>query len=67
LIVYRVKKKGSSYEIKIQPDDFCLLLYLQRDPEIAAPFNLGSVTQQTTDLLKRWRSNDHAIVFSRCR
>jgi polysaccharide export outer membrane protein len=45
------QEQGSSYEIKIQPDDLLSIIVSAEDPEIAAPFNLSSVTtQQTTDL-----------------
>ncbi|HEU4788930.1 MAG TPA: polysaccharide biosynthesis/export family protein [Flavobacterium sp.] len=41
-------EKLNSYEIKIQPDDLLLIIVSAQDPEIAAPFNLMSVTVENT-------------------
>ena len=37
-------EKSTSYEIKIQPDDLLMIIVSAEDPEIAAPFNLKSVS-----------------------
>ena len=37
-------QKSNSYEIKIQPDDLLSIIVSAEDPEIAAPFNLKSVS-----------------------
>ncbi|MFE3869281.1 polysaccharide biosynthesis/export family protein [Flavobacterium sp. LS2P90] len=39
--------KSNSYEIKIQPDDLLMIIVSAEDPEIAAPFNLKSISVQT--------------------
>jgi polysaccharide export outer membrane protein len=39
--------KSNSYEIKIQPDDLLMIIVSAEDPEIAAPFNLKSVSIQS--------------------
>ncbi|MFE3848019.1 polysaccharide biosynthesis/export family protein [Flavobacterium sp. LB3P45] len=36
--------KSTSYEIKMQPDDLLMIIVSAEDPEIAAPFNLKSVS-----------------------
>jgi polysaccharide export outer membrane protein len=38
------KEKSNSYEIKVQPDDLLTIIVSAEDPEIAAPFNLKSVS-----------------------
>jgi polysaccharide export outer membrane protein len=40
-------EKSTSYEIKIQPDDLLMIIVSAEDPEIAAPFNLKSISIQT--------------------
>lgn len=40
----RLAEKSNSYEIKIQPDDLLSIIVSAEDPEIAAPFNLKSVS-----------------------
>lgn len=40
-------ERFNSYEIKIQPDDLMLIIVSAEDPEIAAPFNLMSVTVES--------------------
>jgi polysaccharide export outer membrane protein len=40
-------EKSASYEIKIQPDDLLMIIVSAEDPEIAAPFNLKSVSIQS--------------------
>jgi polysaccharide export outer membrane protein len=40
-------ERFNSYEIKIQPDDLLLIIVSAEDPEIAAPFNLMSVTVES--------------------
>ena len=42
----RVQEKSPSYEIKIQPDDLLMIIVSAEDPEIAAPFNLATVSIQ---------------------
>jgi polysaccharide export outer membrane protein len=37
-------EKSASYEIKVQPDDLLMIIVSAEDPEIAAPFNLKSVS-----------------------
>jgi polysaccharide export outer membrane protein len=37
-------EKSVSYEIKMQPDDLLMIIVSAEDPEIAAPFNLKSVS-----------------------
>lgn len=39
--------KLNSYEIKIQPDDLLMIIVSAEDPEIAAPFNLKSISMQS--------------------
>jgi polysaccharide export outer membrane protein len=39
--------KSTSYEIKIQPDDLLMIIVSAEDPEIAAPFNLKSISIQS--------------------
>jgi polysaccharide export outer membrane protein len=39
--------KATSYEIKIQPDDLLMIIVSAEDPEIAAPFNLKTISVQT--------------------
>jgi polysaccharide export outer membrane protein len=43
------QEKGSSYEIKLQPDDLLMIIVSAEDPEIAAPFNLKSVSVVSID------------------
>ena len=43
--------KLNSYEIKLQPDDLLSIIVSAEDPEIAAPFNLKSVTLQSAEKL----------------
>lgn len=40
------QEKANSYEIRIQPDDLLSIIVSAEDPEIAAPFNLKSVSLQ---------------------
>jgi polysaccharide export outer membrane protein len=40
-------EKSTSYEIKIQPDDLLMIIVSAEDPEIAAPFNLKSISIQS--------------------
>jgi polysaccharide export outer membrane protein len=40
------KEKLNSYEIKLQPDDLLSIIVSAEDPEIAAPFNMISVSVQ---------------------
>ena len=40
------QEKSTSYEIKIQPDDLLMIIVSAEDPEIAAPFNLKSISVQ---------------------
>lgn len=44
-------EKSTSYEIKIQPDDLLMIIVSAEDPEIAAPFNLKSISVQTPSKL----------------
>ncbi|MNF46885.1 Polysaccharide biosynthesis/export protein [compost metagenome] len=39
---------ANSYEVKIQPDDLLLIIVSAEDPEIAVPFNLMSVSVEST-------------------
>jgi polysaccharide export outer membrane protein len=41
------QEKLNSYEIKIQPDDLLMIIVSAEDPEIAAPFNLKSISIQS--------------------
>jgi polysaccharide export outer membrane protein len=43
----KFQEKFNSYEIKIQPDDLLLIIVSAEDPEIAAPFNLMSVSVES--------------------
>ena len=43
--------RENSYEIKIQPDDLLSIIVSAEDPEIAAPFNLQSVSLQSVKRL----------------
>ena len=45
------QEKSNSYEIKIQPDDLLSIIVTAEDPEIAAPFNMMSVTVQSAQKL----------------
>lgn len=45
------QQKSNSYEIKIQPDDLLSIIVSAEDPEIAAPFNLKSVSLQSSKKL----------------
>lgn len=38
------QKTSNSYEVKLQPDDLLLIIVSGEDPEIAAPFNLRSIS-----------------------
>jgi polysaccharide export outer membrane protein len=38
------QEKSNSYEVKLQPDDLLLIIVSGEDPEIAAPFNLRSIS-----------------------
>ncbi|MFB0911380.1 MAG: polysaccharide export protein, partial [Flavobacterium sp.] len=38
------QQKTNSYEVKLQPDDLLLIIVSAEDPEIAAPFNLRSIS-----------------------
>lgn len=40
----RPQEISNSYEVKIQPDDLLLIIVSAEDPEIAAPFNLKSIS-----------------------
>lgn len=40
------QEKASSYEVKMQPDDLLMIIVSAEDPEIAAPFNLKSISIQ---------------------
>ncbi|MDP3679586.1 MAG: polysaccharide biosynthesis/export family protein [Flavobacterium sp.] len=40
-------EKSASYEIKLQPDDLLMIIVSAEDPEIAAPFNLKSISIQS--------------------
>lgn len=40
-------QKTNSFEIKIQPDDLLMIIVSAEDPEIAAPFNLKSISIQS--------------------
>jgi polysaccharide export outer membrane protein len=44
-------EKSTSYEIKIQPDDLLMIIVSAEDPEIAAPFNLKSISIQSSGKL----------------
>jgi polysaccharide export outer membrane protein len=44
----KFQERFNSYEIKIQPDDLLLIIVSAEDPEIAAPFNLMSVSVEST-------------------
>lgn len=44
-------EKGNSYEITIQPDDLLMIIVSAEDPEIAAPFNLKSISVQNAGKL----------------
>jgi polysaccharide export outer membrane protein len=39
-----LQEKSNSYEVKLQPDDLLLIIVSAEDPEIAAPFNLRSIS-----------------------
>ena len=38
------QETSNSYEVKLQPDDLLLIIVSAEDPEIAAPFNLRSIS-----------------------
>src|SRR6478735_11602204 len=38
------KEKTNTYEVTIQPDDLLMIIVSAEDPEIAAPFNLTTVS-----------------------
>lgn len=38
------QQRSNSYEIKLQPDDLLLIIVSAEDPEIAAPFNLRTIS-----------------------
>ncbi|WP_367773620.1 polysaccharide biosynthesis/export family protein [Flavobacterium sp. WC2421] len=42
----------TTYEIKIQPDDLLMIIVSAEDPEIAAPFNLKSISVQNPSKLE---------------
>jgi len=44
----KLQERANSYEIKIQPDDLLLIIVSAEDPEIAVPFNLMSVSVEST-------------------
>ncbi|MFV8465664.1 polysaccharide biosynthesis/export family protein [Flavobacterium sp. LB1P62] len=47
--ILQKQEKGTSYEIKIQPDDLLMIIVSAEDPEIAAPFNLNTVSVVSVD------------------